>query len=62
MNGYEIINQLEKAGYKLELRPGPKIELLLKQNYKQDAIKIFHKALELNPNNTDIRAILNHID
>ena len=36
--------------------------ILLKQNYKQDAIKVFYKALELNPNDTDIRAILNHID
>ncbi|ACL69109.1 hypothetical protein [Halothermothrix orenii] len=36
MTGYEIINESEKIGYKLELRPGPKIGLSLKPGYNPD--------------------------
>jgi len=54
MTGYEIINQLEKVGYKLELRPGPKIELSLKQDYNPDPEETEKLINELKANKENI--------
>jgi hypothetical protein len=36
MTGYEIISKLEEIGYKLELKPGPKINISLLPGYNPD--------------------------
>ena len=71
MTGYEIISKLEEIGYKLELRPGPKIGYSLLPGYNpdpQEAEKLIEK-LKANKENVieylkldDEEAFIKYID